>query len=600
MRRLSSLPAIAYGLALAVYLAGLLGLWSSGFPAHLRWPGAVIWLLAAGLGLSISHISQALTHWCSLRWLGIPPERAARLAAWLDLPLILLPVGLLLYPWLAAWGQTLQMDVLGHLFPFWRSGPLEMPPAGYLLLLWAGPWLTLTLFLKLIFGARLLLLRLQNGDDRVNVRLPVLFGAAAVFYLLLSCWTTLVYPPTGDEPHYLLMAQSMWQEGDLDLTDNLGRGDFRAYYPAEQLDHHAAPNPSGKLISKHFPLLSWLILPGFMLGGRFGAAVIISLLAAGVAAAVYAFSRGWGGTRAEALWAWLLAVAGVPLAVYFDLIYPEVPAALAVMLGLWGWHHGGMRGVLLTALAAALLPWIYPKYIPLAAVLALLLPVTRGATLFDLGWAVLILALSASGYFLFFQNTYAFTAGQNPYGTWAAPWSPRGLRNALGLLVDRDFGMLATAPALLLAVPGWLRLRRTNLRSAAVVAAVFFTQYLLFTMFEDFSGSAAVFSRQMIPGVVLLLPLLPMGWSAVKAGRRWLAGLLVAGSVVLAWACAAWPMLRYVSPKLLLWEKLGFAPSLFPSLLQQAGWPDYIWAGGWVVAAGLAGWWLSADHSRSR
>ncbi|MEW6516282.1 MAG: hypothetical protein AB1439_05175 [candidate division FCPU426 bacterium] len=588
---------ILYGLAAAVYASGFYGTWAAGFPRHLAWPGAAGWLLAFGLGMSVCGISQALTFWAGTRWLGLAPERAGRLAAWLDLPFLLLPAGLLAYPWLAAWGSGLQMDVLGNLFPFWRpAGHYRMAPAGYLLLLWAGPWLTLTVFLKMIFGVRLFLRKYEGAEDRMNVRLPVLFGAAAVFFVLLSCWTTLVYPPTGDEPHYLLMSQSLLSEGDIDLNDNYTRADYRAYYPTGTLDRHLSTGRTDQAISNHFPLLSILILPGFMLLGRFGAVLVVCLMAAAAATGVYVFSRGWGSDKPTALWSWLLAVVSVPLAVYFDLIYPELPAALMLILGLWGWHRGGSRGTLLLALAIAVLPWIYPKYIPLAVLLTLLLPTTPRATIADLAAAVALLGLSGWGYYVFFHSYYGFTPGANPYrlwvdspeGVWAFPWSLRSLRNALGLLVDRDFGVLATAPALLLAVPGWLRLRRTNLRSAVVVAAVFLVQYLLFIVFDDYTGSAAVFSRQMIVAVILCLPLVPLGWKAVRPGWKWLAGLWVGAGIGLAWISAAWPMLRYAAPKSMLWQKLGFAPLLFPSLMPAPSAADYLWAAAWLLAmAGL-------------
>src|SRR5438046_984166 len=34
---------------------------------------------------------------------------------------------------------------------------------------------------------------------------------------------------SGDEPHYLVMAQSLWREHDLDLRDNFEREDYREY-----------------------------------------------------------------------------------------------------------------------------------------------------------------------------------------------------------------------------------------------------------------------------------------------------------------------------------------------------------------------------------
>ena len=46
---------------------------------------------------------------------------------------------------------------------------------------------------------------------------------------------------SGDEPHYLLMAQSLWREHDLDLRDNHAREDWREYTPGPIVPHYGAP-----------------------------------------------------------------------------------------------------------------------------------------------------------------------------------------------------------------------------------------------------------------------------------------------------------------------------------------------------------------------
>lgn len=35
--------------------------------------------------------------------------------------------------------------------------------------------------------------------------------------------------PGGDEPHYLVIAQSLWRDGDLDIFNNHQRGDYRVF-----------------------------------------------------------------------------------------------------------------------------------------------------------------------------------------------------------------------------------------------------------------------------------------------------------------------------------------------------------------------------------
>ena len=49
--------------------------------------------------------------------------------------------------------------------------------------------------------------------------------------------------PGGDEPHYLVITQSLLYDGDLKIENNHQRGDYRAYYGGDlppHVDHGAA------------------------------------------------------------------------------------------------------------------------------------------------------------------------------------------------------------------------------------------------------------------------------------------------------------------------------------------------------------------------
>ena len=336
--------------------------------------------------------------------------------------------------------------------------------------------------------------------------------AGLVFYLGLGLWTTTVYPPTGDEPHYLLMTHSLLHEHDLDLTDNLQRRDYLKFYPGPGLDFHAAPTPRAALISKHFPLVSWLILPGYALAGRFGAAAIMLLVASCLAWFIYRWAREISASESWALAAWAWALFSPPLATYFDLIYTELPATLVLLWGLWHWHQGQSRGILLAALAAAILPWFYPKYIPLAALLGLALFWARGANWKNLLGAACVALVSGALFLIFFRSFYSYGIGGNPFGEIHPVFSRHSLNNALGLFVDRDFGMLAIAPLLALGLAGLLSQEKARLRLVVMCLLVLLVEWGLYVVFDDFTGCSSVFSRHILPGTLMLLAFVPEGW----------------------------------------------------------------------------------------
>jgi len=574
------------GIALGLYLAGLVGFYQAGFTIPITLP-SIGWLLASlGLGFLVTSGSWWFSRLLLEKYLQIPRSRAVQLASFFDLSLLLLPVAILFLPLMVSFGSGLNLDVLGQIYLPGSNRFLTLPPAGYLYLLWAGPWVTLPLFLRLIFGTRLFLKKHAASEKGLPVRGRVLFGVALIFYLLLGAWTTTVYPPTGDEPHYLLMTQSLLGEGDIDLRDNMLRKDFRLFYPAKELDFHPTPTPTGQLISKHFPFLSLILVPAYAFLGRSGAVFVIMSVAALISVCLYQFALWFGNTKSSAVKVWLLSVVSIPLAVYFDLIYPELPATLVLLGGLLAWIRGGLLGVFGAAAAAAILPWFYPKYIPFSIFLGVLLPFTTATRPRQFILPGICIFISAIGYVLFFNTFYGFQLSENPYGRISMPFSSIGLRNALGLLIDRDFGIFSTSPVLLLGCLGWMSLVKKHVRLAVVVAGVFLIQYFLYILFDDFTGSAAVFSRQMILGTVLLFPLILQGWDRLQTVGPWLravGNILIIVSVFSAWLVCAWPFLRYLSPKQVLWTQLGFVPMIFPSLILYPDMGSFLWAFGWIA-----------------
>ncbi len=71
---------------------------------------------------------------------------------------------------------------------------------------------------------------------------------------------------SGDEPHYLVMAQSLWREHDLDLRDNYAREDWREFRGGPTEPHYAAPRRDGRPFPGHSPGLPFPARPGLCPG----------------------------------------------------------------------------------------------------------------------------------------------------------------------------------------------------------------------------------------------------------------------------------------------------------------------------------------------
>ena len=303
-----------------------------------------------------------------------------------------------------------------------------------------------------------------------------------------------------DEPQYLLSALSLWEDGDLDIADELAAGRAAAYHAAE-LPVQTAERPDGSQLSPHDPLLALLLAPAVGLGGWVAAKVVLAVLAGGLAALT-----GWVAVRRLAV---PLPVAGVvaavafgtaPLAVYGQQVYPELPAALLVMVAVAALTGpSGRAGSLGWALAVVGLPWLSVKYTPVAAVLAVagLVLLWRHAGPRVAGGGAALLALAGGIFLAVHQAVYGgwtayasgdhFQAGGELTVVGASPDYLGRAGRLGGLLLDRDFGLAAWQPAWLLLVPAlaalpWLAPARWPIPVAALAVGWLVATFAALTM----------------------------------------------------------------------------------------------------------------------
>ncbi|HEX6739441.1 MAG TPA: hypothetical protein VF310_14280 [Vicinamibacteria bacterium] len=305
-----------------------------------------------------------------------------------------------------------------------------------------------------------------------------LFTAAAVALVLVGQYYTSRLRVSGDEPHYLLMAQSLWREGDLDLRDNLAREDFLEYTPGPVAPHWGTPRRDGRPYPAHSPGLPALLAPVYALGGRRACAALLGLAAAALALQVHALALRLTGDSRAALAAWMAAL-GAPVFFYSFLVYTEVPSALALAAALrllLDRDQAGARSGALAAAWTALLPWLHVKMVPAAAALgAVALWRLRGRARLAF---VAVAAAAAVAYLAYYYAIFGVASPLAIYGgvpDEAAVGSP--LRAAVGLLLDRSFGLLWYAPVMVVALAGIPALfhgpsRRDAWAHAAVAAGV--------------------------------------------------------------------------------------------------------------------------------
>lgn len=275
-----------------------------------------------------------------------------------------------------------------------------------------------------------------------------------------------------DEPQYLLSALSLWEDHDLDISDELAERRYLAFHDAD-LPVQTATRPDGSQLSPHDPLLPVLLAVPMGLGGWVAARLTLALLA-GILAGLLL----WVAVRRFAVPPGLavpgvaLATCTAPLTVYGQQIYPELPGALAALVAVAALTapRPTPRSLTVFALAVIALPWLSVKYAPVGGTLVL---VTLAALLRQkrrTAAAGLTAALATGGivYLAVHKAVYggitAYASGDAFQGSgefgvvgFHPNYPGRSIR-LLGLLIDRDFGLAAWQPAWFLLIPALVAL----------------------------------------------------------------------------------------------------------------------------------------------
>ena len=153
-------------------------------------------------------------------------------------------------------------------------------------------------------------------------------GAVAVRLL-----PSAVYPG-GDEPHYLVIAQSLWRDGDLDIFNNHQRGDYREYFNAELAPHYMNAGVDQGVYSVHPVLMPVLVAPVYAAAGYTGVAALILLAGAATAAVAWWWVRVVLNAVGAATFGWAAIACSAPYLLNALTVYPEVFGGLCVMSAL--------------------------------------------------------------------------------------------------------------------------------------------------------------------------------------------------------------------------------------------------------------------------
>ena len=322
---------------------------------------------------------------------------------------------------------------------------------------------------------------------KYSLRVKIFFVAITTFafaMVALNARATYGAKISVDEPQYLLSALSIIEDGNLDISDELDERRYWTYHPLKLNQQTIDLNESGQRISPHDPLLPLILAIPVGLGGWILAKIALAVIAAFTAAATL-----WVAVRRFSISENIAAIviglcfAAPPMTAYATQIYPEMPAALCLVLGVGLVTSEFQRPNLLwLSILITALPWLSVKYVPVAVALVLYVVIKHlkkhQKDLLVFGG---VLVISALVYLLVHKRIYGgwtvyasgdhFVNGEFEVVGRNPNFSAR-TRRLSGLLFDKGFGLIAWAPFYFALIPSFIALMKSRIKGWPVLCFV--------------------------------------------------------------------------------------------------------------------------------
>jgi hypothetical protein len=331
--------------------------------------------------------------------------------------------------------------------------------------------------------------------------------------------------PTGDEPHYLVISETLVKYHSLDVAKAYHNRDYLSFYNGPLDLSHTVLNYQGVPVSVHGVGVPIMWLPLFAVAGRLGAILFMAGVSLLVIVEIYRLlgERGIGKTSA-------LAVAGVfaaasPFFAFAHLTFVDLIAAWAVIhLFRKILKEGELAKseLVWSSILVGILPWVHVKFVVVEALLLLFLlarivganrvmPVRsiKNALLAhwrEICWAVLPAAALGLGFEAFTHVTWGSFNPALVYGSGdrTLPLTASPIRGLAGTFLDQEYGVFISAPILVLAIPGLVLAVRDRVGPINLYFAILAVCYMaLFVARQDWEGGWTPPGRF----ILVLLPL---------------------------------------------------------------------------------------------
>ncbi len=334
----------------------------------------------------------------------------------------------------------------------------------------------------------------------------VIFALLFTVFAGASVWMNHANRPAGDEPIYLLTSHSLIYDFDLDLKNNYENRDYSRFYKGELVPQEK--ETGGKLISFHPVMISFLMTPFYLAGGRAGAVLFINLLAALAGALIWMILVKSGHDEKTASIAAFITCFSMPFFPFINQTAADMPSAFFLAASYYFIRYKKEKTGFMS-LSALIFLWLHPRN---AVIWCVLCAISAYEYRKEIKKLAVFASLQSAGLVLFFlYNRLIFgsfmpPAMQDPVSSYSEIFS-FNLKGMAGILFDQEFGLFFYTPVFMLMFAGFILMYKRDKKTFIYNTLIFVPLFILVTSWLDWRGGGGASPRFFVPVIFILAAL---------------------------------------------------------------------------------------------
>lgn len=356
------------------------------------------------------------------------------------------------------------------------------------------------------------MLKIIKQFIKIHKRVSLAVCVLVIFCFLLSLRLYVNHSASGDEPHYLMISNSLTADHDFDVKNQYQKKDYYRYYPADIQPHvnqRQLTMNQDHWYSFHGPGLPLLTLPAFIIGDKLGVTVGLTMLATLLVVLSWLWVKKVTKSKNAATGSTLIFLSSYFFLGQVGYIYPDLIVSLCYLSALLLFNEIKPGAILKQCLLGVVLGFaVFVHFKTLAFVAPFLLVLTilfwrkyKSLPLWTIGVSLFIILI-------FFITLHA------QFGVWA-PNKIYSSNINLGtspfitipyMLFDSLRGLFVYNPAFLLLFVGLIPWVKRSPRTVIITTLLLGPSFILLSLFNETHGGDAPTGRYIMTYLPLILP----------------------------------------------------------------------------------------------